>query len=219
MLAQIPEIDKGTEVKAEVVKGGFIWGVKFKLPKPAEADGYIIQMIRQFEKGQINKLAKSADGSMKVAETNAAREGVYWEAWEVKKGEITPRQEQTIAAFAFELTGGTLTNSKYHAPMNDIFFKNYGAGSVGSYNIKGLAGFYQTALPLDFIIGHPDTGAGALRSTTIEPSFWTVRAGLFREVTLTFDFLNNSSHLGNIRPNPPKAEKYDHRATLAAWGF
>ncbi len=219
MLAQIPELDKSNEVRAEVIKGGFVWGVKFKLPMPAEQDGHIIQMIRQNQRGTISELAKSADGTQKVVERSSNMETVYWEAWEVKKGETTPRLQQSIASFVMEKTGSSLSSGKYQIPVNDIFFKGYAAGSVGTYNIKSLAGFYHDTLTSDFTVGNLQTGAGGLRSTTVEPKFWTVRAGLHRDLTFTFDFLNNLTMMGNIRPNPPKAEKYDHRETLAAWGF
>lgn len=217
MLAQIPEIDKSTEVKAETIKGGFIWGVRFKLPNPAEQDGYIIQKILQYETGTIYRSGLSPGT---VSESRANRTIEYWEAWEIKKGETTPTQQQSISDFAIALTGKALNGSKYQVPMNDIYFKNYGIGSVGKYTIKGLAGFYHTKLTPDFVVGHPQTGAGQLKSTTIEPSFWTSKAGLYRELNFTFDFMANITEMkGRISPSTPKTEIFDIRDFLAAFGF
>ncbi len=217
MLAQIPEIDRSTEVRAETFKGGFIWGVRFKLPQPAEQDGYIVQKILQFEKGTIYKSGSTIGN---ISETNVSRKTEYWEAWEIKKGQTTPSQQQSISEFGAALGAKGLNVAKYQNPVNDIFFKNYGKGSVGKYTIKGLAGFYHTSLPSDFVVGHPQTGAGQLRSTTFEPVFFTLRAGLYRELNFTFDFLNNISTMqGGISPNPAKCEVMDLRPFLSAFGI
>jgi hypothetical protein len=217
MFAQIPEIDRASELRPETFKGGFVWAVNFKLPQPAEQDGYIVQKIQQVETGTINRLEKQADGSSKRVEEKINREIFYYEAWEVKKGETTPKQQQTVSDFSLSQGGGVLP-SKYHTPVNDIFFRKYEAGSVGTYVIRGFAGFYHASLPSNFVVGHAKTGAGQLRSTTEMPPFWTKQASLFRELTFTFDFLNNiSSMMGNI--SSPSPVGLDYRPICQAFGY
>jgi hypothetical protein len=217
MLAQIPEIDKGTELRAETFKGGFVWAVNFKLPQPAEQDGYIVQKIQQIENGTIHKLEKKADGSTELVKSQVSRVIYYWEAWEVKKGETTPRQQQTVSDFAVGLGGKTLP-AKYQTPVNDIFYRKYEIGSVGTYTIRGYAGFYHSALTSDFIVGNPQTGAGQLKSTTFIPPFWSRQAALFRELTFRFDFMDNIVDMkGSL--SCPVPFVLDFRPLVKAFGF
>jgi hypothetical protein len=177
-LKQIPEVIIGRQIKKAKIPGGFIWGVCFKLPVPAEQDGYIIQHIIQDETGpQINPETKVKESRNQWIQ--------YWEAWEVKKGETEPRQKQSVREFVETQGGGTLTHGDYSLPMNDIFYRNYKIGAQGTYIITGHAGFYQETLPSDFIVGHSKTGAGALKSTLKKPPFWT-QNGLFRQVKLNY---------------------------------
>jgi hypothetical protein len=219
-LAQIPVIDRSTEVGAETVKGGFLWAVKFNLPKPAEQDGYIIQKIVQEQSGKFLELVKSDDGKEKVKESEGFKQVTYWEAWEVKKGQTSPWQQQSVAAYAYEIGKISITSAKYQVPMNDIFFKNFKWGSKGTYKITGMAGFYHETVLGGFTIGNPDTGAGGLLSTTNEPNFWTSTAGLYRELAFHFDFQRGLNELiGNIRPNPPRAREVDFRPIFKDLGL
>ncbi|MGI8640976.1 MAG: hypothetical protein ACR2MG_13655 [Pyrinomonadaceae bacterium] len=173
-LIQIPEISIAHQIRPEKIPGGgFIWGVCFKLPIPAEEDGHIIQHIVQEENGTQNN------------KTIYRRIG-YWEAWEVKKGETQPRQTQSVRAFIEEQKGTAPPHGDYNIPMNDIFYKKYTLGAKGNYIIWGLAGFYHKPLTPDFIVAHPRTGAGGLKSTTIKPAFWTL-CGLVRQVSFNYN--------------------------------
>src|SRR5262245_40002281 len=123
MLAQIPVIDSQTHVKPINIPGGFLWAINFKLPAPAAEDGYIVQKIIQSDEG----------GSIKG--TTGSMSAVYWEAWEVKKGETRPRQSQTVAEF-IATQGGTAPNRpEFQVPVNDFFYKCYAFGSEGKYTI------------------------------------------------------------------------------------
>ena len=178
---QIPEISIDKQIRKKKFPGGFIWAVCFKLPSPAVEDGHIIQHIVQTECG-----TQKENGSIVK---NVDRKIQYWEAWEVKKGETEPRQTQTTRTFVEVTSKITVppgdTSVEWDVPMNDIFFRKYPLGAKGTYMINGLAGFYHQPLTADFMIGHAETGAGALKSTTIKPKFWTI-IGLNRQVRFNY---------------------------------
>jgi len=180
-LIQIPKLSEAVKIKQKKFSGGFIWGVCFELKEPAAEDGHIIQHIIQTERG-----TQRENG---VIVKNVDRTIQYWEAWEVKKGDTMPQQKQTVRAFA-NVLGVTVppgdTTLEWDLPVNDIFFRKYAIGARGNYTINGLAGFYHKALPPDFIIAHPQTGAGALKSTITKPEFWNIN-GLNRQVR--FDYV------------------------------
>jgi hypothetical protein len=204
MLAQIPEIDRTTQVKPVRVPGGFIWGVNFKLPVPAEQDGFIIQKIRQVETDRYEN-------------PTYFREVIYWESWEIKKGETTPKQSQTVADFVAGLGGKTPPGSEYHIPVNDIFYRQYTKGNKGRYLIQGLAGFYHDPLPADFIVNHSQTGAGQLKSTILKPSFWE-KSCLYRQLIYNFDCSetttdDSKNHINN------EINVWDFRPFAKAFGF
>ncbi len=178
-LIQIPKISDTGKIRQKKFVGGFIWGVCFELKEPAAEDGHIIQHIVQTERGTVKN-----NGIVK----EASRTIQYWEAWEVKKGETMPQQKQTARDFA-KILGVIVsagdTTLDWDLPVNDIFYRQYKIGTKGNYTINGLAGFYHGALPPDFIVGHPQTGAGALKSTITKPPFWTIN-GLNRQVRFNY---------------------------------
>jgi hypothetical protein len=177
---QIPEVNTAKQIKPEKIPGGgFIYAICFKLPKPAEADGYIVQHIVQEEEGT-NKIAGTENKNF------ASRRIEYWEAWEVRKGETEPRQTQSVRDFMKEQSGDAPPHGYYDLQMNDIFYKMYKLGTKGKYTITGLAGFYHEPLPPDFIVNHPKTGAYGLRSTIHIPKFWSC-CGLMRQIRFQYD--------------------------------
>jgi hypothetical protein len=103
MLSQIPEIDKATELRAETFKGGFVWAVNFKLPQPAEQDGYIIQKIQQIENGTIHKLEKKADGSTELVKSQVSREIYYWEVRSRQCRDLHHQRLCGLLSFGFNL--------------------------------------------------------------------------------------------------------------------
>lgn len=180
VFAQCPEIITERQIRPKKITGGFVWAVCFRLPSPAEEDGYIIQQIVQQESGT------QLEGG--VAVEIPFRSINYWEAWEVKKGETEPQQKQTINSFIKDtLHKSPTADPDYDIPMNDIFYKQYKVGAKGYYYVSGLAGFYHGTLPSDFIVDHPDTGAGALKSTRRKPDFWT-HSGFSRFQHLVFTY-------------------------------
>lgn len=175
-LAQIPTLSISKQVRPTKIPGGFIWSACFELPEPARENGYIVQYIMQEHSGtKKNELNETKNLEPTIAP--------YWEAWEVKKGEKEPQQKASTNDFIKLLGGKEIGEGDYNVPMNDIFFKQYPAKSSVVYKIRGIAGFYHETLPSDFIVNHPLTGAGPLRSTQKPPPFWVFK-GLYRRVKL-----------------------------------
>ena len=140
--------------------GGYVWGVLFRLPAPANADGYIIQELDVSEQG--------------ATDTGAAGRNAmhYWEAWPVSRNRaVTDKSgRQTLAEFIRSQGGTPPGGAAMTTPLNDFFFRTYAAANSGTRIMRAVAAFYDERLPADFVV-EPKTGAG-LPPTTKKPSFW-----------------------------------------------
>ena len=175
---QYPVIQTSPQLGPGKFPGGYIWGVLFRLPVPAVADGFIVQEMDMTEEGTT---------SAGVTARNATH---YWEAWPVRRGqsEITDASgRQTLAEFIRSQGGTPPPGAATAATFNDFFFRTFAQGNRGSRVVRAAAAFYDDPLPADFVIGNASTGAGALPSTTRRPRFWQDK-GLFRFLRFTFDF-------------------------------
>jgi hypothetical protein len=161
--------------------GGFIWGVKFMLPFPAKTDGWIIQKIDLTEE------------YLEASGKRHNRNWLYWEAWQIKKGESGishEKDKQSLEDLATSqgLTPPATADWQWRVRLNDFFFMMYGSGSIGRRRVHAVAGFYdEPALPTSFVRGNPDTEAGALRASRRKPDFWQ-NTGLVRDLTFDFNF-------------------------------
>jgi hypothetical protein len=175
---QYPVIQTAPQFGPMKFPGGYLWAILFRLPVPATVAGYIIQEVQMEESGTTSGGSHARGGSH------------YWEAWPVSAGqsEITAASgRQTIAEFVTSQGGRPPPGPIFSTPVNDIFFRTFAAGQAGSRTMRASAGFYDDALPTDFVVGNAATGAGALPSTTTRPSFWQPK-GLFRYLYFQFDF-------------------------------
>lgn len=157
--------------------GGFIWGVRFQLPRPAAQDGWIIQRVQK------NQSGFDAAGS-------AARSAHdYYEAWEVKRGNRAPETayQQTFAAFVRSQVGSSPSGGRSQAVCHDFFFSTFSDGNSGTEIMRSSAGFYERSLPTEFRVGNRNTNAGGLPSTNSRPRFWH-EIGQFRALQFDFDF-------------------------------
>jgi len=175
---QYPVIQTSPQFGPMKFPGGYLWAILFRLPVPATNAGYIIQEVLMEESGTTSSGTHATGGNH------------YWEAWPVSAGqsEITAASaRQTIADFITSQGGRPPPGPIFSTPVNDIFFRTFAAGQVGSRTMQASAGFYDDALPSDFVVANPATGAGALPSTTTQPTFWQPK-GLFRYLHFEFDF-------------------------------
>ncbi len=172
---QIPVIQTSPQFGPEKISGGFIWAVKFQLPVPAGNDGIIVQEIFQTQSGT----GSSGQFSSKTAH--------WWEAWTVNRGSSTSGVQQSVATFMTTQGLSAPSDPKFHDQFNDIFFHSFALGNVGNMIFLSSAAFYEKALPADFIVANPQTGAGSLPSTITRPPFWT-GIGLFRALKFDSDF-------------------------------
>ena len=180
-LTQFPTLG-GAQFRPEEIPFGFIWGVQFHLPEPAQNDGHIIQHIYQYQKG--------TDSSGQSINFDVH----YWEAWKVSKGSTTPTESMTVATAIGKpnLQISSINDYKFHRKMNDFFYKQFTTGNKGMYFIYGVAGFYEGPLPGNFVRNNAKTGAKQLLSTTFKPSFWQP-GGLQRTLSYEFDFTNGKN--------------------------
>jgi hypothetical protein len=179
---KIPEIRATPQFGPERISGGFIWAVQFRLPLPAAENGIIVQEVVQFQSGT------NSVGNAFSLTTH------YWEAWEVTKGSHAPNSngESTVGQFIAGLGVTPPSDPKFNQRFNDIFFKQFSIGNKGSVIYLSSAAFYQRALPSDFVVNNPATGAGSLPSTLTRPGFW-LGLGVFRALKFDFDFSSSRS--------------------------
>jgi len=175
---QYPVIQTTPQLGPGKFPGGYVWGVLFRLPAPANADGYIIQELDVSEAG--------------ATDTGAAGRNAmhYWEAWPVSRNQTEVADasgRQTLAEFIRSQGGSPPAGAAMATPFNDFFFRTYAAGNSGTRIMRAAAAFYDERLPADFVVGNPKTGAGSLPSTTKQPGFWQGK-GLFRYLRFQFDF-------------------------------
>src|SRR5262245_15105260 len=175
---QYPVIQPNPQLGPTKFPGGYIWGVLFRLPVPANADGYIIQEMDMSEQGT------TATG---FAGGNSTH---YWEAWPVRRGqtEITDASgRQTVAEFIRSQGGTPPSGAAMATPFNDFFFRTFPAGNSGTRIVRASAGFYDERLPADFTPNNARTGAGSLPSSMSRPRFWQ-DGGLFRYLRFRFNY-------------------------------
>lgn len=178
---QYPVIQTTPQLGPGKFPGGYLWAVLFRLPVPANADGFIIQEV---------DISESGTRSGGIA-AGIARH--YWEAWPVSRGqsEVTAASGlMTVAEFIRSEGGTPPAGGGMTTPFNDFFFRTFAAGNAGTRTMRASAGFYEDRLPADFIAANPATNAGSLPSTVTKPSFWQDN-GLFRFLRFQFDFTSS----------------------------
>jgi len=175
---QIPVVTPSPQFGPAKFPGGYIWAVRFHLPRPAVHNGFIVQEVRISESGT------------NAAGARASSTRHYWEAWPVRRGQTTitdASAQQTVAEFIRSQGGVAPSAPALQVDYTDIFFQTYAAGNRGRREMRGVAAFYEVLLPPDFVTANPRTNAGALPSTTRRPGFWGGQ-GLFRLLVYQFDF-------------------------------
>ena len=204
-LTQFPTVG-GAQFRPEEIPFGFIWGVQFHLPEPAQNDGHIIQYIYQNQKGT-NSSGQAFDQDVH-----------YWEAWKIMQGATTPTESMSVATAIGKqnLPVNSINDYKFHRPMNDIFYKQFTSGNKGTYFIYGVAAFYEGSLPNNFTKNNALTGAKQLLSTTFKPPFWQP-GGLQRAVSYEFDFTNGKNET-KFKAKTIGSELAPTINSLAAWG-
>ena len=138
--------------------GGYAWKIWFDLPKPAAADGWVIQ--------EITVVYDIKDNTGKTINNESVH---YWEAWQVKKGK-----------------SGTVWQDEKLDDNDDAYTESSRKNTKGSSIVTGKAKFYEGDLPGDFKTNNPDTQAGILHATTKKPSFWD-GTGTDHNITATWD--------------------------------
>jgi hypothetical protein len=101
-----------------------------------------------------------------------APKATFWEAWPVKKGEIT--------------TANRYDATKDGRTYDDSFDQPRRPNLRGEFKVVALAKFYEGALPAMFVKQNPLTRAEDLPSTTTRPDFWD-GTGTIHNLTVTWD--------------------------------
>ena len=166
--AQNPSIRTLYGGPADLGCGGVEWLVEFQLPRPAEADGWVIQQVtRSYD-------IRKPDGSVADPRLNAPK-APFWEAWPVKKG-------ATRTANRYDATDDGRT-------YDDSFDQPPRPALKGEFKVVAVVKFYEVALPSTFVKHNPLTRAVDLPSTTTRPDFWD-GTGTARNLTVTWDCTN-----------------------------
>jgi hypothetical protein len=131
--------------------GEVVWEVEFELPRPAQADGWIIQSVSRFYD------IKDAQGHV-YQPALQGQHPTFWEAWLVQSG-----KRHTFTRYKLQPNGRTFDES-FDQPNRGLY--------KGEWRVRARAKFFQVALPSDFRQNNPDTPAGGLFSTTRRPPFW-----------------------------------------------
>jgi hypothetical protein len=140
--------------------------VEFELPKPAGADGWIVQQIdRSYD-------VRKPDGSVANASFQGARQ-TYWEAWPVKEG-------KTKTANRDDPTDEGVT-------YDDSFDQPDRTGTKGSFTVHAVVKFFELpGLPFYFVKNNPATRGMDLPSSIFKPYFWD-GGGTIRDFEVDWD--------------------------------
>jgi hypothetical protein len=114
--------------------GGFSWSVRFRLPTPARADGWIVQKIQKFE---------TMLPQMTLTPTTTPYQE-YWEGWKVLAGDTIPAQWRE---------GYARTRDDQFAEVG-IASNRPAAETHGQRMIRGLVRFQEGPPP--FPVNSPD---------------------------------------------------------------
>lgn len=127
--------------------GGFEWLVVYQLARRSRRGGWIVQKVCE------DRDIYECDGRESDVQTLPA----FWEAWEVRPG----RRITAEVDLGLEL-------------YDDEFSEADHPGTEGSVHIWGSLRFFEGVdLPAGMVPNNPDTPAGGLPSTTVEPPFWS----------------------------------------------